>query len=159
VKREFLLPDETATDALARRAAQHISGATGPLILHLQGELGVGKTCFARGMLRALGETGPVRSPTYGLLSEYETARGRVVHIDLYRLQSAAELSALGLADHFPGSLLWLVEWPEKGFGGVMPAPDATVLLEVHDQGRRLRINSWTTVGADWLSALNVDSA
>jgi tRNA threonylcarbamoyladenosine biosynthesis protein TsaE len=110
-------------------------------------------------MLRAMGETGPVRSPTYGLLSEYETPRGRVVHIDLYRMRSAAELLTLGLADHLPGSLLWLVEWPEKGRGGAMPAPDANLLLEVHDSGRRLRAQALTSSGKDWLSAIDSDSA
>jgi tRNA threonylcarbamoyladenosine biosynthesis protein TsaE len=158
VKREFLLPDEAATDAFARRAARHLNPTAAPLVLHLQGDLGAGKTSFARGMLRGLGESGPVRSPTYGLLSEYDTARGRVVHIDLYRLQSPAELTTLGLADHLPGSLLWLVEWPEKGAGGVMPPPDAVLSLLVQDDGRRLRVLPLTPAGRDWLAGICADS-
>ena len=152
------LPNEAATEALARRAGRALRGPLAPLVLHLQGDLGAGKTSFARGMLQALGETGPVRSPTYGLLSEYETPAGRVVHIDLYRLRSPAELTALGLADHLPGSVLWLVEWPEKGQGGVMPAPDALLELFVDGAGRRLEIRALTPKGQGWLANVCADS-
>jgi ADP-dependent NAD(P)H-hydrate dehydratase / NAD(P)H-hydrate epimerase len=152
------LRDEAATDSFARRAARHLDPAAAPLVLHLRGDLGAGKTSVARGMLRALGESGPVRSPTYGLLSEYDTARGRVVHIDLYRLQSPAELTTLGLADHLPGSLLWLVEWPEKGAGGVMPPPDALMSLQVEGDGRRLHVLPITPAGSAWLAGICADS-
>ena len=156
--RSILLPDEEATAALAHRAARCLDTKHAPLVLHLQGELGAGKTSFARGMLRALGETGPVRSPTYGLLSEYETPAGRVVHIDLYRLRSPDELSALGLADHLPGSLLWLVEWPEKGRGGSMPAVDAVLRLVVDGQERRMHAEAVSPTGKLWLASLCADS-
>jgi len=158
VTQQFWLPDEAATEHLARRAARHLNPEVAPLVLHLQGDLGAGKTSFARGMLRALGESGPVRSPTYGLLSDYETPGGRVVHIDLYRLRSPAELSTLGLADHLPGSLLWLVEWPEKGQGGAMPQADAVLLLELEGGGRRLQVQPLTPAGRDWLAGICADS-
>jgi tRNA threonylcarbamoyladenosine biosynthesis protein TsaE len=153
----FPLADEAATEALAGRAARKLAPGSAPLVVYLEGDLGAGKTSFARGMLRALGETGPVRSPTYGLLSEYDTPAGRVVHIDLYRLRSAAELASLGLADHLPGSLLWLVEWPEKGEGGLMPAADAVLRVEVEGHGRRLDGRAMTPAGARWLEALCAD--
>jgi len=153
----FPLADEVATEALAGRAARSLDAGDAPLVLYLEGDLGAGKTSFARGMLRELGETGPVRSPTYGLLSEYQTPAGRVVHIDLYRLRSAAELATLGLADHLPGSLLWLVEWPEKGQGGLMPAADAVLQLEVQGSGRRLKGSAMSQAGARWLAALGAD--
>jgi tRNA threonylcarbamoyladenosine biosynthesis protein TsaE len=158
VKQQFWLPDEAATEYLAGRAARQLNPGVSPLVLHLQGDLGAGKTSFARGMLRELGEAGPVRSPTYGLLADYETPGGRVVHIDLYRLRAPAELAALGLADQLPGSLLWLVEWPEKGRGGVMPPADALLLLEVEGDGRRLRVEAITPAGRDWLAGICADS-
>lgn len=154
----FTLTDETATEALATRAALRLSGRAEPLVLHLSGDLGAGKTTFARGMLRALGEAGPVRSPTYGLLSEYETPLGRVVHVDLYRLRSPSELATLGLADHLAGSVLWLVEWPDKGEGGAMPAPDALLRLKVHGTGRQLQIEPRTPAGSRWLAGVCADS-
>lgn len=154
----FLLADEQATEALASRAARQVVQGAAPLVLHLEGDLGAGKTTFARGMLRALGESGPVRSPTYGLLSEYHTPRGRVVHMDLYRMRSPAELAALGLDDLLPGSLLWLVEWPEKGAGGVMPAADALLRLVVVDGGRRLHAQALTEAGRHYLHAVYADT-
>ena len=155
---QFLLPDEAATEALARRAARCVQGASEPLVLHLQGELGSGKTCFARGMLREMGETGPVRSPTYGLLSEYLTPRGRVVHIDLYRLRSPQEVQSLGLADHLAGSVLWLIEWPEKAAVAGLPAADVHVSIEVLAQGRKIDCLADSAAGQIWLSNLCADS-
>lgn len=155
---DFFLPDEAATEALARRAARGVQSAEQPLVLYLQGELGSGKTCFARGMLRELGETGPVRSPTYGLLAEYLTPRGRVVHIDLYRLRSPQEIQALGLADQLPGSALWLIEWPERADGGRLPAADARLCIDVVPQGRQIRCLAESAAGRLWLSNLCADS-
>lgn len=155
----FLLPDEAATESLARRAARAVSPNDAPLVLYLQGELGSGKTCFARGMLRELGEQGPVRSPTYGLMSEYVTPRGRVVHIDLYRMRAPDELRTLGLADHLQDSLLWLIEWPEKAAGSsAMPHADARLLIEVLGEGRQLRVVAVTDAGHQWLSDLCADN-
>ena len=154
----FFLPDEAATETLARRAARHLDHDAAPLVLYLQGELGSGKTCFARGMLRELGEQGAVRSPTYGLLAEYSTPKGRVVHIDLYRLRAPEELHALGLADHLPGSLLWMIEWPDKAAGARLPLADARLLLDVQDQGRRLRCLAETGPGRRWVESLCADS-
>jgi tRNA threonylcarbamoyladenosine biosynthesis protein TsaE len=159
MKQQFLLPDEAATESLASRAAQQLNPKAAPLVLHLQGDLGAGKTSFARAMLRALGETGPVRSPTYGLLSEYATPAGRVVHVDLYRLRTPAELSTLGLADHLPGSLLWLIEWPEKGAGGAMPVADAVLHLEVQGEGRLLHARALTLAGEEFLAGACADNA
>lgn len=154
----FELADEAATESLAHRAARALGGEANPLVLYLQGELGSGKTCFARGMLRELGEQGPVRSPTYGLLNEYLTPRGRVVHIDLYRLRSPEELRMLGLGDHLPGSVLWLIEWPEKAAGTGLPAVDARLAFQVQGAGRQLHCAPGTAAGRRWLQNLCVDS-
>ena len=153
------LPDELATDTLARRAARGVAqrgvARDGePLVLYLHGELGAGKTCLARGMLRELGESGPVRSPTYGLLTEYPLPGGVVVHMDLYRLRGPEELTALGLADAMAGSRLWLIEWPERAQGRGLPKPDAQLWLEPEGEGRRLRIEAVTERGSQWLDSL-----
>lgn len=158
MSKAFFLPDEAATESLARRAARRLILDPNPLVLYLQGELGSGKTCLARGMLRELGEQGPVRSPTYGLLAEYATPRGRVVHIDLYRLRSPDELRSLGLADHLPGSLLWLIEWPEKAADAGLPRADVRMQIEVLPQGRQLRCVADTDPGRRWLENLCADS-
>jgi tRNA threonylcarbamoyladenosine biosynthesis protein TsaE len=153
----FELADEEATLRLARRAALHLPSDGAPLVLYLRGDLGAGKTTFARGMLRELGETGPVRSPTYGLLTEYPVPGGMVVHMDLYRLREAGELHALALADLLPGSLLWLVEWPERAATG-LPRPDAQVQLEVQGAGRRAQLQSFSERGRSWQQIVCADS-
>jgi tRNA threonylcarbamoyl adenosine modification protein YjeE len=150
---EWILPDEAATQALAVAAAQAMPASESPLVIYLQGDLGTGKTSFARGMLQALGETGPVRSPTYGLVSEYPLRTGHVVHIDLYRLVDPSELENLGLRDLLAGSSLWLIEWPEKGEGR-LPKPDATLHWLVQGGGRLVRLKAFTETGQQWLACL-----
>lgn len=152
------LADEPAMLEWGGRLARALPADAKPLVLYLQGDLGAGKTTLARGMLVALGEQGPVRSPTYALLHEYEPAGQRVLHLDLYRLTSPAELTQLGLADHLPGSRLWLVEWPERGSGGGLPAPDAVVHLEPSGTARRARIAPTSALGRRWADAVRQDS-
>lgn len=152
------LADEAATLQFGARLARALPATSGPLVLYLHGELGAGKTTLARGMLRALGETGAIRSPTYALVAEYQPDGARVLHLDLYRLGSPEELAALGLADFLPDSRLWLIEWPERGAGGELPAPDAHVHLAPQDAGRIVRIEPVTEQGRRWVAALAADS-
>lgn len=151
------LPDETATLEFAARLAANLPADAAPLVVHLHGDLGAGKTTLARGMLRAMGEQGAVRSPTYSLVAEYEPAGQRVVHLDLYRLQGAEELHALGLADYLPGSRLWLVEWPERAAGSGVPPPDASVWLEPTGAGRHARVVGHTAAGMQWMRAVSAE--
>jgi tRNA threonylcarbamoyladenosine biosynthesis protein TsaE len=152
---DWVLADEAATEELARQIAQALPMPTAdkPLIVYLEGELGTGKTSLARGMLRALGEQGPVRSPTYGLLSQYSLPAGQVMHLDLYRLRGPDELEALALRDMLAGRRLWLIEWPDRG-AGALPPPDLTVALQVEGKGRLARLQSSTATGNQWLGAL-----
>src|SRR5690606_18049071 len=80
------LADEEATLRFASRLARAVDPSGEPLVLYLSGDLGAGKTTLARGLLEALGERGPVRSPTYALLAEYQPPGHRVLHLDPYRL-------------------------------------------------------------------------
>lgn len=147
-------PDETATAALgaalARAAPADFPRA---LCLHLQGDLGAGKTTLARGFLRALGVTGTVRSPTYGLLEPYLVPGRSVLHLDLYRLGDPAEVAALGLRDHDEPGALWLVEWPERG-GAASPAADLVVTLVADRPAHHLRIAARSSAGAAWLASV-----
>ncbi|HUG73968.1 MAG TPA: tRNA (adenosine(37)-N6)-threonylcarbamoyltransferase complex ATPase subunit type 1 TsaE [Steroidobacteraceae bacterium] len=152
------LADEAATVVLGARLAHQLPAQTAPLVLYLHGDLGAGKTTLARGILQALGETGPVRSPTYSLVAEYQPAGQRVLHLDLYRLNSPDELRTLGLTDYLPGSRLWLVEWPDRGEGGGLPAPDASLYLEPVGTARRARFVAVTPSGHDWAAAVEADS-
>ena len=90
-------------------------------VVTLSGELGAGKSTFARGVLRALGAQGSLKSPSYTLLESYELPSMHVIHLDLYRLRDPDELENLGLADYHRPGFLWLVEWPERGAGRLPP--------------------------------------
>src|SRR3546814_2111865 len=97
-------------------------------------DLGAGKSTLARAWLRALGVEGPIRSPTYTLVERYPVPGGEALHLDLYRIGGAGELEFLGLDD--ADVALWLVEWPERGTGG-LPAADLRVALSVEGAGGR----------------------
>ena len=113
-------------------------------VVELSGELGTGKSTFARGVLRALGATGPIRSPSYTLLETYELPGLVAVHLDLYRLNDPEELENLGLADYHEPGFLWLVEWPERA-AGRLPAPHMRLEFSIVDGGHCIqRIETFT---------------
>ena len=132
------LADAAATEAAGARLARLFSAQPG-LVVFLRGELGAGKTTLVRGWLRALGVTGPIRSPTYTLVEPYELDGRSLLHLDLYRLSDAEELEQLGVYDTPPESSIWLVDWPEKG-AGELPPPDLDIFLALSGAGRELRL-------------------
>jgi len=133
------LPDEDATLAVAARMAPLL---TGNELVFLEGQLGAGKTTFCRGLLRGLGHTGSVKSPTFTLVEPYELAGGQqVFHFDLYRLTDANELEYIGIEDYLDSHQLCLVEWPERG-EDALPTSDLSIRLELDGSGRRLTIEA-----------------
>lgn len=143
------LADEDALLAFAAGLAQNWlrqDDAQG-LIIWLQGNLGAGKTTFARGFLRGLGYPGVVKSPTYTLVEPYEPVPGRLCyHFDLYRLVDAEELEFTGARDYFDDDSLCLIEWPEKA-AACLPDPDIECKLVLKDRGRQLTLTSGTDRG------------
>ena len=136
-------PDAAATRALgADVAARCVPGTC----IHLDGELGAGKTTFARGFLQALGHKEKVRSPTYTLVESYQTGSGPVFHFDLYRLKAAEELEAMGFRDYFDGSGICLVEWAQRA-ESLLGTPDLHVTLQTHGTGRDLDFVAHTPKG------------
>ena len=106
-------------------------------VVELRGDLGAGKSTFARGVLRALGAQGAIKSPSYTLLETYELPGVQALHLDLYRLNDPDELEHLGLADfHRPG-YLWLVEWPERA-AGRLPESDLRFDFSIGRDGHRI---------------------
>ena len=89
--------------------------AAAPLLITLTGELGVGKTTLAKAICRGYGVSEEITSPTYALVHQYAAQRSPVFHIDLYRLDSAEQLTNLGWDDILGSHSLVLVEWPERG--------------------------------------------
>lgn len=144
-----LLADAEATDRLGEALAL----ARPPhAVVHLRGELGAGKSTLARALLRALGVEGAIRSPTYTLVERYRLAGGdEAWHLDLYRIADAAELEFLGIDTG--EAALWLVEWPDRGRGG-LPPEDLVIDLQVAGEGRRVRLLPASPVGAAWLARM-----
>lgn len=135
---ELLLRTADDSAALGAAAASALGKRPGAVIF-LQGELGAGKTTVARGLLRALGVTGAIRSPTYTLLEPYELPGRQLVHLDLYRLADERELESLGLRDYPAERCWWLIEWPERA-GARLPSPELSLALSHDPAGRRVRL-------------------
>ena len=133
---ERYLADETATEQLGAELARTLTSGQ---VIFLRGELGAGKTTLVRGLLRALGHTGKVKSPTYTLIEPYDVPIGKIYHLDLYRLSYPEELEYIGLRDLLETSSILLVEWPERG-RDYLPAPSVEIQLEHQMPGRICRI-------------------
>ena len=143
-----------ATEELGARLARAQPASSASLaILYLCGELGSGKTTFVRGFARAAGVRGLVRSPTYTLLELYPAATGTLVHLDLYRVASAAELDSLGLREWAAPGHTWLIEWPEHG-AGRLPEADLIVRFAAGEAGHDIEVASESALGASWLVEL-----
>jgi len=142
------LPDTDATEALGRALAETRPAQAA---MHLQGDLGAGKSTLARALLRRLGVEGAIRSPTYTLIERYPIPGGEAWHLDLYRIGDVGELDFLGLDDAV--ATLWLVEWPERA-GSALPRPDLRVELGMEGNGRVAGLAAETGQGQQWLARL-----
>jgi tRNA threonylcarbamoyladenosine biosynthesis protein TsaE len=147
----FRLRDTAQTERLGQALADTRPARA---VLFLQGDLGAGKSTLARALLRRLGVSGAIKSPTYTLVERYALDTGEAVHLDLYRLAAAEELDFLGLDELVAQAELWLVEWPERGTVH-LPRADLTLALTVLAEGRQAGLVAGTAEGEGWLARLN----
>lgn len=127
----------TLTEAQLVAWGERIGVETGaPLFLALRGELGAGKSVLARAVARGAGVTVVMPSPTFNLLYRYEAPGADVVHIDLYRLECADDVWAIGWSELGAGNEIILVEWPERA-ERLLPPDRWDVTLDIVDECTR----------------------
>lgn len=159
IVKSLLWSDETATQLFAAALAEQSELRNAFIELH--GDLGAGKTTLVRHLLRALGVTGRIKSPTYAVVEPYERplrqAHGllNIWHFDFYRFNDPREWEDAGFRDLFASPGLKLAEWPEKA-AGFLPRADLVIHLEaLEDESRQVTLSAQTAVGVALLRALS----
>jgi tRNA threonylcarbamoyladenosine biosynthesis protein TsaE len=147
--RQFTWPDEAATAAAAQRLASKVTLKNA--LIALQGELGAGKTTFARHLLRALGVVGTIKSPSYSVMEVYDLPSMRACHFDFYRFDDPQEWEDAGFREVFADPGLKLVEWPDKALG-LMPQPDLSLTISAlasgnNSESRHVVFDAHSTIG------------
>lgn len=144
------LADDSETAALGAALAPLLVPG---LSIHLSGPLGAGKTTLVRGLLRALGESGRVRSPTFTLVEPYRAGGLELAHLDLYRFEDATEWLESGFDEYLGGETVTLVEWAERA-APLLPVPDLQIDLAIDGDARRVTLAASGARGAALLDAL-----
>lgn len=149
---KLYLPDAAATSALAADLKAELPDDVSGWTLLLEGELGAGKSTFARALIHAMGHDGAVPSPTYTLVEPYHLPAATVYHIDLYRISDDEELRFLGWTDLEDG--FRLVEWPER-VPGLSTTADLLLHLDYADHGRQASLSALSTRAEELISRLS----
>jgi tRNA threonylcarbamoyladenosine biosynthesis protein TsaE len=148
--RSITWTSESDCAAFAESLARH--EALADAFIALEGPLGAGKTTFARHLLRSLGATGRIKSPTYALLEPYELPRLKASHLDFYRFNDPREWADAGLREVFAQPGLKLAEWPDKA-GALLPVADLRLRIVPHDNGHReVTVHAYTARGVELLT-------
>ncbi|MFT6050705.1 MAG: tRNA threonylcarbamoyladenosine biosynthesis protein TsaE [Halioglobus sp.] len=134
---------ESAMLELGALLARHLVPG---ILVYLEGDLGMGKTTLARGIIQSLGHKGAVKSPTYTIVEPYDLTAGTVYHFDLYRLDDPEELEFMGIRDYFDGSSVCLIEWSQRG-AGFLPPADLVITIEPAQEGRLVQLDPRTAAG------------
>jgi tRNA threonylcarbamoyladenosine biosynthesis protein TsaE len=147
--RQQVWPDEDACAAWA--AALAARPALACARIELEGHLGAGKTTFVRHLLRALGVSGRIKSPSYAIVEPYQLAQLAVWHFDFYRFSDPREWEEAGFRDILASPGLMLIEWADKA-RGLLPAPDLRLHLSTQPDGSRaLLVEAHSHVGLELL--------
>ena len=149
--RQQFLASEAETTAFGAALAPLLRPG---MVVYLCGELGAGKTTLVRGLLRALGVTERVKSPTYTLVEPYVISGLYLYHFDFYRFNRSDEWVEAGFREYFNRDAICIVEWPEKA-GGQLPAPDLRMVMKVDGNGRSITVSADTEAGHDCLVRLH----
>lgn len=149
------LPDPVATDEFAAQLSAVLPADVAGWIMLLEGELGAGKSTFARALIHAMGHQGAVPSPTYTLVEPYQLPAGTIYHTDLYRISDEEELRFLGWTELEDG--FRLVEWPQR-VPGLRETADLLLHLSYADHGRQAELLSLSERAEKVISRLDADA-
>lgn len=147
----FNLESLNATENLATRIAEVI---VPNFIVSLNGNLGAGKTTLTRAILRAIGITGSIKSPTFTLVEPYQLESYTVYHFDLYRFSDPEEWFEAGFDEYFNDPQISFIEWAEKAEGLIPPIDWQINIKFLNDERRELIINALTDTGDKCLMKL-----
>jgi tRNA threonylcarbamoyladenosine biosynthesis protein TsaE len=144
---------EYQTEKIGEELAQYLWAGS---IILLSGDLGVGKTAFARGVARGLGIEEPITSPTYTLIHEY-SGRLPLYHFDVYRLNHAEDMEDIGYEEYFYGDGVTMIEWPQR-IREILPEAYLTVeiLKTENDNERNIFFQSMGSKYVELLKELNI---
>ncbi|MBV1907532.1 MAG: tRNA (adenosine(37)-N6)-threonylcarbamoyltransferase complex ATPase subunit type 1 TsaE [Pseudomonadales bacterium] len=126
------IANEIAMLDYGRELAGHLKGNE---LIFLVGEIGMGKTTLARGLIGALGYSGRVKSPTYTLVETYAGDGLALYHFDFYRIENPDELDFIGFEEMLEEQAIKLVEWPERA-SGKLPSADIIISISESQPGR-----------------------
>ncbi len=144
---------EEDTAAFAARLAAQPALANAFVTLH--GELGAGKTTLVRHLLRALGVSGRIKSPTYAVVEPHEAPGLAIWHFDFYRFSDPREWEDAGFRDIFASGGLKLAEWPEKAAALIPPADIAIDIEALDETERRVTLQAHTALGRQMLQGMS----
>lgn len=137
--KEYISHSPEETEAIGEALGRALRGGE---VIAYRGGLGLGKTCFTRGLARGLGFTGNVTSPTFALVQEYTGGRLPLYHFDLYRISSIEDLDTTGFFEYLDTGGVLAVEWSEN-FTAVLPENTVTVSFErLDDTGRKITVEN-----------------
>jgi tRNA threonylcarbamoyladenosine biosynthesis protein TsaE len=149
------LADEAATEAFGRELLEAMPADLAGWTLLLSGELGAGKSTFARAFICGAGHEGSVPSPTYTLVEPYQLSRGSIYHVDLYRVSDEEELRYLGWNELDHGCRL--VEWPDRA-PGLTARADLSLLFSYAGEGRNVEVTALSDRAQAVVEVLQVSS-
>lgn len=148
------LPTERSSEIFASRLALCL---VSPLVLTFKGDIGAGKTTIIRAMLRHLGVSSAIKSPTFSLVESYNIANFYIHHFDLYRIHDEAELEYFGFRDYLGDNTICCIEWPERA-KNYQSLADIEFNLNLKKDGREMQIFALSSVGETIVSRL-IESA
>ena len=150
--KELILQNDEATNKLGKDIAREIKLAdTSSIEIHLQGDLGAGKTFLSRSIIKSCGWSDLVKSPTYTLCEEYDLGKYLFLHIDLYRTNEAQDIDIFNLNRKTDSKKIVLIEWPER----LKQKRDYDLKINFNhlSNGRKINIETGSDLFSNWLKS------